>query len=101
MAGNTVMILSPEQGRNLLPNGILDPENDFAAYDHSDENTNRIFTQMVGPNVPADLVIGSETNPVGIITDNVVTIADILGFKDDVVNSGYIEPGSMSLFDRI
>ena len=48
MAGNTTLILTPECGRNLQPNNILD-ENDWRAYDHSDENSMRIFTMMAGP----------------------------------------------------
>jgi hypothetical protein len=101
MAGNTVMIATPECGRNLLPNAIKDRENEFFAYDHSDQNTSRVFTQMVGKGVPSDLVVGSETNPVGITTDNVVTIGEILGFKNDILSGGYVIPESRSLFDRI
>ena len=101
MAGNTVMIATPECGRNLLPNGIKDSENDFAAYDHSDKNTNRVFTLMAGPNVQANQVIGSETNPVGLTADNVLTIGEILGFKNEIANGGYVEPDSRSLFDRM
>ncbi len=101
MKDNTVMIVTPECGRNLEPNGIKDVENDFAAYDHSDQNTTRVFTMMAGKNVPSDLVVGSEGNQIGKTTDNVVTIAEILGFKNEVESSGYIESGSMSLFDRI
>jgi len=101
MANNTIMIATPECGRNLINNGIPDRENGFAAYDHSDKNTSRVFTQMVGPNVPSDLIIGSEENPVGLTTDNVLTISEILGFKNEVMNAGYTDPFSMSLFDRI
>jgi hypothetical protein len=56
---------------------------------------------MAGPSVPANLSVGSETNPIGITTDNVVTIADILGFKDDVYNNGLVDGNALSLFDRI
>jgi len=101
MAGNTILIATPECGRNLNPNGIKDRENDFAAYDHSDQNTKRVFTLMAGPNVQADLTVGSETNSVGLTTDNVVTIADILGFKNEVTSAGFVNGNSMSLFDRI
>ena len=101
MAGNTVIIATPECGRNLNPNAIQDTENEFFAYDHSDQNTSRVFTLMAGKSVPQNLVVGSETNPVGITTDNVVTIGEILGFKDEIVNGGYINGDSRSLFDRI
>jgi hypothetical protein len=56
---------------------------------------------MAGPNVPANLVMGSETNSIGLTSDNVLTIADILGIKQDVQNVGLVQSGSMSLFDRI
>jgi hypothetical protein len=101
MADNTIIIATPECGRNLNPNGIKDQENDFAAYDHSDKNTARVFTVMAGPNVPKNLTIGDESNPVGLTTDNVLTIADILGFKNEVQSAGLINGDSMSLFDRI
>ena len=48
MSGNTTMIVMPEHGRNLHPNSILDG-NDWQSYDHSDANSRRIFTLMVGP----------------------------------------------------
>ena len=56
---------------------------------------------MVGQNVPSNLLVGNETNPVGKVTDMALTIADILGFKDEVKAAGLIDFESMSLFDRI
>lgn len=100
MAGNTIMLVTPECGRNLTPNPIRDL-NDWYAFDHSDANTQRVFTQMVGPNVPANLVRGGIGNQVGETADNCPTIAEILGFKDDVINSGLISSTAQSLFDRI
>lgn len=100
MAGNTVLLITPECGRNLLPNPIKDT-NDWYAFDHSDANTQRVFTQMVGPNVPANLVRGGIGNQIGETADNCPTIAEILGFKDDVINSGLISSTAQSLFDRI
>jgi hypothetical protein len=100
MASNTILIASPECGRNLNHNPIKDI-NDWYAYDHSDDNSSRVFTIMAGPNVPSNLVLGSETNSVGLTSDNVLTIADILGIKQDVLNAGLVQPESMSLFDRI
>ena len=101
MADNTILIATPECGRNLNPNGILDQENDFKSFDHSDANSRRVFTLMAGPGVDADRVIGDENNPVGLTSDGVATIAEILGVKQEVVNSGYLEGGTMSLFDRM
>jgi hypothetical protein len=100
MAGDTVLIAIPEHGRNLNHNPILD-ENDWFAYDHSDQNSKRVFALMVGKNVPAGLRVGSDTNQVGKTMDGVVTVADILGFKQDVQNAGLINLGTQSLFDRI
>lgn len=100
MSGKTAMIVMPEHGRNLNHNPITD-ENDWFSYDHSDANTRRIFAQMIGPGIPAGLVVGSESNPVGDASDIAPTIADILGFKNDVMNAGLLDPGAMSLFDKI
>jgi len=100
MAGNTIFIISPEHGRNLNPNPIKD-ENDWFAYDHSDQNSMRVFTLMAGPNVPQNLSVGSPTNPVGSLMDNVLTIGDILGVKSDIVASGLVSGQAQSLFDRM
>jgi len=100
MKDNTIMIMIPECGRNSDPNPILD-ENDWYAFDHSDQNSLRIFGAMVGPGVPAGLRLGSESNPVGNIQDGVLTVADILGFKDSVINTGMVNGVAMSWFDRI
>lgn len=100
MSENTILIASPECGRNLNHNPIKDI-NDWYAYDHSDQNSSRVFTMMAGPNVPAGLEVGSEDNPIGLTSDNVLTIAQILGIKQEVMSAGYTQSGSLSLFDRI
>jgi hypothetical protein len=100
MAGNTILVMVPECGRNLDPNPILD-DNDWYAYDHSDANAQRIFGMMAGPNVPVNMAIGNENNPVGISADMVPTVAEILGVKDAVLNSGHLIGSAASLFDRI
>ncbi len=100
MAGDTFMMVTPEHGRNSMPNTILD-ENDWLAYDHSDENSTRIFNSIVGPGVDQNLVVGSENNQVGDITDGVLTIAEVLGIKNEVLSQGYVSGRAMSLFDRI
>jgi hypothetical protein len=100
MSGKTIMAYAPECGRNLQHNPIQD-ENDWYGYDHGDANSLRIFGGMVGQNVPSDLVIGSENSPVGKVTDFALTIADILGFKDEVQRTGLLDPEAKSLFDRI
>ncbi|MFM1931564.1 MAG: hypothetical protein RL226_867 [Bacteroidota bacterium] len=100
MANNTTIICTPECGRNDQPNNILD-ENDWRSYDHSDQNSLRVFTLMAGPNVPQNLVIGSENNPVGMVTDSMMTVADILGVKQEVQAAGMTASGTQSLFDLI
>ncbi|MCH2198974.1 MAG: hypothetical protein MK081_09320 [Flavobacteriales bacterium] len=100
IANDTTMIITPECGRNLESNNILD-ENDWRAYDHSDLNSLRVWTTMVGPNVPSNLEIGGEGNPVGQVTDTMMTIADILGVKPEVQAAGLVAPGTNSLFDLI
>jgi len=100
MSGKTIMTFAPECGRNYQHNPIKD-ENDWYGYDHGDANSLRVFGGMVGQNVPADLMVGSEVNPVGKVTDMTLTIADILGFKDEVKSTGLVDPEAMSLFDRI
>ena len=100
MAGDTVMIVTPEHGRNTNPNSIFD-ENDWFAYDHSDANSPRVFTSMVGPSVQSNLQVGSENNLIGTTMDNVLTIGEIFGIKQDILSSGKVAGGAMSLFDRI
>ncbi|MFT5970035.1 MAG: hypothetical protein ACI8ZO_000540 [Flavobacteriales bacterium] len=100
LANKTAIVVTPEHGRNAFPNSIKD-ENDWFGFDHSDANTRRVWTMMAGPGIPSNLTIGSEGNPVGRTTDNVLTIAEILGFKNDIITSPGIDPNAMSLFDRI
>ena len=100
MANNTTMIISPECGRDLNPNVIKDT-NLWRGFDHSDSNSKRVFTSMIGPGIPQNHVVGSETNPVGTNTDIVPTIAEILGVKNDVLNAGFLYPGTQSFFDQM
>ena len=102
MADNTIMIVCPEHGRNLDPNPIRD-QNDWFGYDHSDSNSRRIFSTIVGPPglLDAGLRIGSESNPVGYSADCAVTIADILGIKPEVTDANLVMPGARSFLDRI
>lgn len=100
MADNTIILTTPECGRNLEPNGILDL-NDWRSFDHSDENSLRVFTLMAGPTVPQNLTIGGEGNPIGLTSDTMLTAAEILGVKNNVLNAGTLAPGTLSLFDRL
>ena len=97
MSGNTSIIISPEHGRNLDPNNIGDA-NGFFGYDHSDANARRIFNLVAGPGIDSNNIIGNEDNVVGDIVNIAPTVAQILGFKDDIVNQGLIFD-NRSLFD--
>ncbi|MEE2953885.1 MAG: hypothetical protein VX347_01780 [Bacteroidota bacterium] len=99
MAGNTAILLAPDQGRNLESNNIKD-KNGFLAFDHSDANTRRVFGMMAGPNIDANLSVGSEGNSKGDLLNVTPTIAEILGCKNDVVSAGLIA-NSNSLFQLI
>ena len=99
MANNTTMMVVPEHGRNLNSNNIEDG-NAFSGYDHSDGNSRRIFSSIVGPGIDGNLSIGGENNQIGDIVNITPTIAEILGCKNDVVGSGLVA-SSKSLFDLI
>ena len=97
MANNTTIIVAPEHGRNLDPNNIKDA-NEFYGYDHSDSNSRRIFSLIAGPGIDSNLMIGNEGNGVGDIVNITPTIAEILGFKDEVINQGLVYNNN-SFFD--
>lgn len=99
MANNTIMIVAPEHGRNSEPNTIKD-FNDWFAYDHSDENARRNFALMIGPDVPQNVVLGAENNPIGDTAQCALTIAEILGIKQEVLTANRVING-VSLFDLL
>ena len=99
MACNTAIILAPEQGRNLESNNIKDA-NGFLSYDHSDANTRRVFGMMAGPGIQSNLSLGGENNAQGDLLNITPTIAEILGFKEDMISSG-LTATNQSLFDLI
>jgi hypothetical protein len=100
MAGNTTLICIPECGRNDEPNAIVD-SNGFVSFDHSDENSRRIFALMAGPTTPNNLMLGSEGASIGQVSDAMMTVADLLGVKEAVQQAGYIDPAAQSFFDLI
>ena len=101
MAGNTALLIVPEHGRNLEPNGIADV-NDWVAFDHdSDANSRRLFGMLVAPGVDAGLRLGGEDAPVGDSADVVLTVADLLGIKPEVSAAGLVNPAGRSWLDRI
>jgi hypothetical protein len=102
LAGNTDIICIPECGRNSNPNSIVD-ENEWRAYDHNgdDLNSYRVWSLMAGPSFQAGLSVGSEGSPLGLVTDAMLTVADVLGIKNEVAGAGFIHPDTMSFLDRI
>ena len=85
MANNTVLIVAPEHGRNLTHNSIVDSFGRYAL-DHTNDQTSReIFCLVLGPSgtVKQNTIY---TNPQGIgeSIDIVPTIADVLGFYNDI-----------------
>lgn len=100
MANNTVIIAIPECGRNDDPNAIMDV-NEWYSYDHSDQNALRIWSLMAGPGIPQNLVVGTEGNPIGTVTDAMLTAADLLGVKQDVLNAGMVYNNARSFLDQL
>lgn len=83
MANNTILIATPEHGRNQQPNTVIDQFGRYAIDHTSDAMSREIFCLVVGPQgkVVQDQVI---TQQVGQSIDIVPTIAHILGFHGDV-----------------
>lgn len=98
MAGQTIMMVAPECGRDLNPNPIKDI-NSYFSYDHSDSNSLRAFTSLIGGDIPANLVKGDPNNPIGYNANVVPTIAEVLGIKNQVTNSGFMAPGVKSFYE--
>ncbi len=83
MANDTVLIAVPEHGRNSEGNGLYDAYG-RQALDHTNNDMSReIFALILGPNgvVVQDQVFSSEK---GESIDIVPTIANILGFDNDI-----------------
>ncbi|MEN8929152.1 MAG: hypothetical protein ABF240_09815, partial [Flavobacteriales bacterium] len=103
MAGNTIMIATPDCGRNLNPNPILDTENNFRAYDHSDANTRRVFTLMAGATIGnnPDKATAPLSSSSPLNTDAAITVGHILGIEGDMLASGYLHGNSQSLIRKL
>ena len=70
-------------------------------FEKSAQNSLRVFTLMAGPGIPSNLTVGDENNPIGLVTDSMMTVADILGVKPEVQAAGLINPGTASLLDQL
>ena len=55
---------------------------------------------MAGPGISSNESRGSEGSPTGDLLNITPTIADILGFKQEVINTG-LTASNQSLFDLI
>jgi hypothetical protein len=89
MANDTVLIAMPEHGRNLQPNSVIDIYGRYALDHNNDEMSRRIFGLIAGPSsvVKQGQVF---SNAQGESIDMVPTIANILGF-DNEIPSGILE----------
>jgi hypothetical protein len=78
LAGNTVLIIVPDHGRNTRPN-LLEDENDLAGYDHYDEDARESFCLIAGPTqrVPQCAIIETSVQTI----DVAPTVAQILGVE--------------------
>lgn len=56
---------------------------------------------MAGPDVPTNLTVGGEGNPVGLVTDTMMTVCDLLGVMPEVQAANLVFPDTDSLFNRI
>ncbi|MBS1637688.1 MAG: hypothetical protein JST26_17365 [Bacteroidetes bacterium] len=83
MANDTVLIVAPEHGRNLNSNSIVDAYGRYALDHTSDATSREIFCMMLGPAgvIKQNQVISTIT---GESVDIIPTIADLLGFYDDI-----------------
>jgi len=86
MANDTIMIVVPEHGRNQTPNSVVDAYGRYALDHTNDMMSREIFCLMVGPNVRQGQVINkASTDPsIGESVDVVPTIANILGFDNEI-----------------
>ena len=78
LAGNTVLIVVPEHGRNTRPN-LQEDENGLCGYDHYDADARDIFCLIAGPAhwVPQHAMIETSAQTI----DVAPTIAQILGLE--------------------
>lgn len=102
MAGDTIMIIAPEHGRNQAVNSILD-SNGRAAIDHTapdplqggDQMARDIFCMVVGPpaKVRQNHVYTNTLGEQGESIEIVSSISNILGYDSDI-STGILKPFS-------
>ncbi|MEM7657573.1 MAG: hypothetical protein AAF399_15675, partial [Bacteroidota bacterium] len=86
MANDTLLVIAPEHGRNLEGNTVRDVYGRYGVDHTSDPTSREIFALILGPDgvVNQNLSIGTPSDPVGESIDLVPTIADALGFHDEM-----------------
>lgn len=86
---NTILIAAPEHGRNLESNGVVDDYGREGTDHTGDDMSREVFCMMLGHQtdtfVNSSLSINSDCETIDIVP----TIADILGFNNDI-------PGQLS-----
>lgn len=83
LANDTILIVAPEFGRDLQPNTIIDMYGKHAVDHTGDENSQKIFCMVAGPEkvVKQNQIINQVA---GETIDILPTIARILGFHDSI-----------------
>ena len=86
MMNDTILIAMPEHGRNQDGNGLYDAYGREALDHTNDEMSREIFALVLGPNgiVVQDQVFSEDGVEKGESIDIVPTIANILGFDNDI-----------------
>jgi len=86
MMNDTILIAMPEHGRNQDGNGLYDNFGREALDHNNDEMSREIFALILGPNgvVVQDQVFSENGQEKGESIDIVPTIANILGFDNDI-----------------
>jgi len=83
LMNDTILIAVPEHGRNVSPNTVMDAYGRYAVDHNSDAMSREIFCLVLGPAgvVKQNQVISTVT---GQSIDVVPTMADVLGFYNDI-----------------
>jgi hypothetical protein len=96
---NTILVIVPDIGRNQHPNTQID-KNSLSSFDHNDRNSQRIWSVLYGKSTPT-ITLGGEGNSFGRQTDIALTIADIFGIYDKVLQAGFVDRQALSQFRQI
>lgn len=81
---NTVLIALPDHGRNAEGNGIVDQYGREATDHTGDDMSREIFCMMLGHQTDVGVLSNNVVNTSGESIDVVPTIANILGFDNDI-----------------